>query len=122
MGFKVHITNTKEEYDCLPTEHLLQGMMRLSRKGIPVGCRGGGCGVCKVEILDGEYETKKMSRAYVTAEEEAQGIVLACRVFPRSDLTLEVTGKCQRQFEKKFDQSAFPSRNLSASSVTTSAE
>ncbi len=34
-----------------------------------------------------------MSRDYVTAEEEAEGIVLACRTFPRSNLSLEVIGK-----------------------------
>lgn len=59
-------------------------------KVISVGCHGGGCGVCCVQILAGEFETKKMSRKHIPLEHQEQGIVLACRVYPRSDLEIEV--------------------------------
>ncbi len=39
-----------------------------------------------------------MSRSYVSAEEIAQGIVLACRVYPRSEIRLEVQGKMIKAF------------------------
>ena len=42
-----------------------------------------------------------MSRCHVSEEEQAAGVVLACKVFPLSDITLRVIGKCQRQFERK---------------------
>lgn len=80
--FLVHIENSAEEYLCAADQDLLRGMEALGRRGIPVGCRGGGCGVCKVQITAGEYEARKMSRSYVSAEEIAAGIVLACRVYP----------------------------------------
>lgn len=89
----VLIEETGESFRCAQNESLLRGMERLGKKGIPVGCRGGGCGVCKVEIVSGDYTKKVMSRAYVTQEEEAAGQVLACRVFPRSDIQLRVLGK-----------------------------
>ncbi len=89
----VTIIDTGEVYACAESQHVLKGMVSLGKRGIPSGCHGGGCGVCKVKITKGEYETKVMSRDYVTVEEEAQGIVLACRTFPRSDLSLEVIGK-----------------------------
>ncbi len=65
-----------------------------SQSGIaPKGCHNGGCGVCKIQIHSGEYETKKMSRKHVTQEEEDSGIALACRVFPKSDMSIEFIAK-----------------------------
>lgn len=91
--FNVLIEETGESYRCSPGESLLAGMERLGRKGIPVGCRGGGCGVCKVEITSGSYLKRVMSRDYVSVEDEAADRVLACRVRPTSDITLRVLGK-----------------------------
>ncbi|WP_150427618.1 2Fe-2S iron-sulfur cluster binding domain-containing protein [Dechloromonas sp. CZR5] len=91
--FNVLIEETGETYRCSPQESLLAGMERLGKKGIPVGCRGGGCGVCKVEITAGTYFKRVMSRDYVSVEDEAAGRVLACRVRPTSDITLKVLGK-----------------------------
>lgn len=91
--YNVLIEETGETFRCSPAESLLVGMERLGKKGIPVGCRGGGCGVCKVEITTGTYQKRVMSREYVSAEEEAQDRVLACRVRPTSDITLKVLGK-----------------------------
>ena len=92
MRYTVTIADTGETYACAETENLLVGMERLGKKGIPVGCRGGGCGVCKVEVVHGQVETKIMSRYHVSEEEEAEGKVLACRAYPRSDITLKVIG------------------------------
>jgi ferredoxin len=96
MSHKVFIEDTQEEYRCREDQHLLAGMEALGRKGIPVGCRGGGCGVCKIEITSGEYTKRVMSRDHVSVEEEARGCVLACRVRPQSDITLRVVGKMKK--------------------------
>lgn len=53
-----------------------------------VGCKGGGCGKCKVKVTEGTYSSKKMSRAHITPRDEEQSIVLACRIFPRSDIAI----------------------------------
>jgi len=79
-------------YRCSDSRTLLEGMEALGRKGIPVGCRGGGCGVCKIQIVHGDVTTRPMSREHVSAEDEAAGRVLACRVRPASDVTLRVLG------------------------------
>ena len=107
-SFRVLISNTGEEFNCSENDNVLKGMEQLARKGIPVGCRGGGCGVCKIQIDSGEYRALKMSRSYVTREEEAGGIVLACRVFPQSDISLTVLGK----MVKKFELYAVPAQRL----------
>lgn len=105
-GYTVTIGDTGEQYQCRPDETLLKAMERLGKKGIPVGCRGGGCGVCKVKILSGDTERKRMSRAHVTEQEEAAGYLLACRAFAASDVELTVIGKMQKAFVKSTAMSA----------------
>ena len=93
----VCVAQTGETYACATNESLLRGMVRLGRRGIPVGCINGGCGVCKVRIVEGQVQALgPVSRAHVSAEEEAARTTLACRVAPRCAITLEVTGRLAR--------------------------
>lgn len=106
---QVTIMQTGETYLCAIGENLLKGMTLLGRKGIPVGCVNGGCGVCKVKITEGSVETLgPVSRAHVTAEEEREGYTLACRVGPASEVVLEVAGKFVKPFTRGFDKQATP--------------
>lgn len=86
--FKIFVENKDDEFDCPPEKSLLSGMEQQTKKAIAVGCRGGGCGYCKIRILSGDYDTKKMSIKFVTHEEQQQGFALSCRVFPRSDMNI----------------------------------
>lgn len=95
--YSVRLENTGEAFPCREDQSVLLGMEALGRRGIPVGCRGGGCGVCKVHITEGQFLARKMSRACVSVEEEAAGVVLACKVFPRSDLVMSVIGKMTKK-------------------------
>ncbi len=96
MQYRITIENSKETYPCSERKNLLLGMESLGRRGIPVGCRGGGCGVCKIQVTSGTYLKRKMSRTVVSETEEADHIVLACRCTPTSDLTLKVLGKMEK--------------------------
>ena len=96
MSFEIYIENTGETFGCRSEDNVLKAMEQLRRKGIPVGCRNGGCGVCKVKVASGRYTTQKMSRACVSVEEEAAGFALACRTHPQSDLKINVVGKMVR--------------------------
>jgi len=93
MRYEITIDNTAETYPCAEGQTLLQGMEHLGRRGIPVGCRGGGCGVCRIRVTSGTYRKKKMSRAVISEADESSGVVLACRCLPTSPLTLTVLGK-----------------------------
>jgi 3-phenylpropionate/trans-cinnamate dioxygenase ferredoxin reductase subunit len=105
----VHVLPTEETYACATSESLLAGMLRLGRKGIPVGCVNGGCGVCKVHVLEGQCQSLgPVSRAHVSAEEEAHGFTLACRVAPVTPVRLEVVGKFEKPFRKGFAAKAIP--------------
>lgn len=67
---------------------LLMALEYVGYSGVPAGCRGGGCGACRIKVLSGSYESKKMSRTHVSEDEEKNGVVLACRTTPHSDLRI----------------------------------
>ncbi len=99
----VALTQTGERYPCAHDESLLAGMLKLGRKGIPVGCASGGCGVCKVRVVEGAiHALGPVSRAHVSADEECQGVTLACRVAPSTPVVLEVVGKFEKPFFKGY--------------------
>lgn len=91
--FRIEIMETQEVIECLPGETILLAVRKLGKKGIPLGCSGGGCGVCKIQIHAGRYETGKMSRAHISLEDLGKGIVLACKTKPLSNLRIAVLGK-----------------------------
>jgi ferredoxin len=92
----ITIEDTGEVYRCSANQSVLAGMEHLGRKGIPVGCRGGGCGVCKIKVLNGSFSARAMSREHVSEQDENDGQVLACRIYPTSDLRLRVLGKLKK--------------------------
>ncbi len=77
-------------FDVRVGERVLHEMIKRQVTDIPVGCRGGGCGVCRVSVVEGEYVTKRMSRKHVSEADEADGVALACRVIPSSDLVVKL--------------------------------
>lgn len=96
-AFQIQVSPGGDTFRCPGSETLLQGMVGLRRKGIPSGCRNGGCGICKIRVLTGHVsKAGTMSRAHVSLQQEEQGFCLACRVKPLSDLTVEVLGGMER--------------------------
>src|SRR6218665_229613 len=85
----VLVEQTGERYACATTESLLQGMLRLGRKGIPVGCVNGGRGGWE----GGAGRRGRVGGAQVREAEEQQGFPLGCRVAPATSVTLRVVGK-----------------------------
>ncbi len=95
--FRIVLADSGAEFVCAADQNVLNAMERLGRRGIPVGCRGGGCGICRVQVLaGGRYRTLKMSRAQISAADEASGICLACKLIPEGDLTLRALGPLLR--------------------------
>ena len=87
--YRIRVLERDTEFDCAPGQLLLHAMESCARKDIPVGCRCGGCGLCLIRVVEGHYDSKRMSRAHVSEADEASGRVLACRIFPSSDLIIE---------------------------------
>jgi len=96
--FTVTIEGVSGQSHCRADERVLvaleraQGLGRLKGlpRRLPVGCRRGGCGICRARVLSGEYEHSPMSRTHISAADEADGIILACSIYPLSDLTLRL--------------------------------
>lgn len=93
MTTSVRFQGTEIEFGVRDGEAVLIAMERKGLAVVPVGCRGGGCGICKVRVLEGAYHTGPMSRAKVSAGEEDEGYALACRLYAEGPLVLEVIGK-----------------------------
>ncbi|MGB3071685.1 MAG: 2Fe-2S iron-sulfur cluster-binding protein [Ottowia sp.] len=116
----VRVMQTGESYFCAPDESLLHGMLRLGRKGIPVGCASGGCGVCKVRIAQGTvHQLGPISRAHVSPDEERDGYTLACRAGPCCAVELEVAGRFVKPFCNGYLQPVRPCVPESVTTTTT---
>jgi ferredoxin len=87
--YQIEVTNRQQEFAVPEGELLLHAMEKACQQAIQVGCRGGGCGMCKIKVLQGSFRAKRMSKAHITEQEAEAGYALACRVFPESDLVIE---------------------------------
>jgi ferredoxin len=97
MAHQITVTASGECFACAEDLNVLAAMERARCRSIPVGCRNGGCGACKVRVTAGRFHTAKMNRAVVSEQEQAQGCVLACKLFPREDLSVQVLGRAWQQ-------------------------
>ena len=86
---RITVVNRQATYRCREDKTLLMGMEAQQVQAIHVGCRGGGCGMCKIRILGGDFRKKRISRAHIQEYEEQQGYALACRILPRGDMLIE---------------------------------
>jgi ferredoxin len=76
-------------FPCGHEQSVLKAMEQHALRCVPVGCRGGGCGLCKVVVLSGKYQCGPMSRKHMPDSALLCGEALACRLYPLSDLTIE---------------------------------
>jgi CDP-4-dehydro-6-deoxyglucose reductase len=65
----------------------------LARAGLRyrVGCKRGGCGICKVQLVLGEVTYERPIAANVlTDDERVEGICLSCRAVPLTNIVIEL--------------------------------
>ena len=74
---------------CKGGQDVLSAVVSAGVQRMMVGCRGGGCGVCRVIVRSGTYEAGRMSKRHVTSADAATVFALACRLYPTSDLEIE---------------------------------
>src|SRR3954470_11885451 len=74
----------------LPDETLLRALGRVGLR-YRVGCKRGGCGICKVQLLLGEVRYERPIAASVLSDDEwVEGICLSCRAVPLTDVVIEL--------------------------------
>ena len=74
-------------FRCGPGQTILRAV-NCEGERIATGCRGGGCGVCRIRILSGSARFGPMSSAHVSPEMRRDGWTLACRTIPLTDLVI----------------------------------
>ena len=75
---------------CRREETVLSAILR-SRAKVAFGCRGGGCGTCKMRLISGRVEHGRCSAAVLLEAEKENGSFLSCQARALSDLTVELT-------------------------------
>lgn len=88
--FTVSVPALNISFPCNSNEYVLTAMCRAGLLRQMWGCRGGGCGICKVCILSGSIFREKMSCEHISKAEEEAGYALACRIRPESDLIIRL--------------------------------
>ncbi len=76
-----------------PEETVLSGLYKAGY-AYTIGCRRGGCAICKVDCHVGTFHYNRPIADTVLSEEElADGTCLSCRAAPVDDLTIELRGE-----------------------------
>jgi ferredoxin len=87
--YRITVQDTGECFPCTGDQAVLAAMIRSRRGPLDYGCCNGGCGVCRMRIVSGDWDLfRPMSRAHVSERELEQGIALLCCVQPRSDMII----------------------------------
>ncbi len=95
MPHRITIEGSAQAFSSQAGQSALDAMVGRP-SALEVGCRSGGCGVCRVEVLHGDYHCGDMSAEQISPECRAAGIALACRLYPGSDLHLRPLGRRPR--------------------------
>ena len=76
-----------------PGETVLSGLYKAGF-AYTVGCRRGGCAICKVDCRSGEFSyNHPVADTVITDPERTDGTCLTCRAVPETDLTIELRGE-----------------------------
>jgi CDP-4-dehydro-6-deoxyglucose reductase len=79
-----------------PGETVLGGLYKAGY-AYTIGCRRGGCAICKVDVREGEFTyNRPVADTVISEQERTDGTCLSCRAVPDSDLTIEMRDACLR--------------------------
>lgn len=96
--FIINIMFEDKKFYCNENESISSAMKKIDSNHSIVGCCNGGCGVCKIKILKGEYSVGRVSRKHLSDYELGKGYTLACRTFPKSDMKIMYVGRDQQKY------------------------
>lgn len=69
-------------------ETILEGLYRHGY-AYRIGCRRGGCAICKVDLIEGSVGyNRSVADTVLSADEIAAGTCLSCRAVPKTDITI----------------------------------
>ena len=77
----VTVANTGQTFSC-PADELILDAGLSAGIGLPHNCRGGACGTCKSQVLEGEVDHGWVMSFAISEEEKAAGKCLICQSKP----------------------------------------
>ena len=89
-AYTITLTPVGDTVLCDAEETVLAGILRSGAR-VVFGCRGGGCGTCKMRLMSGQLDHGRCSAAVLPEEEKKDGWFLSCQARALTDLTLELT-------------------------------
>jgi ferredoxin len=88
---KLTVAGTGVSVELREGESILAGLFRAGY-AYRVGCRRGGCGVCKVDLVDGDvHYAATVSEQVLTPDDRAAGACLSCRAVPVTDSKIRLS-------------------------------
>ena len=105
IGFTIRIDETSTVVESHDEDTVLEALLRAGC-GIPYECSAGGCGSCKVTLLDGELGEILDNPPGLKDRDRRKGKRLACVSRPRSDCRISV------QFDSAYEPKIRPSRQI----------
>jgi alkene monooxygenase reductase len=94
----ISVSPFAHEFSCKNGETLLEAALR-NGVLLKYGCKHGGCGTCKVRLLDGDV-TERGSTFALSMEDQANDLILACASIPLEPCVIDVepSGLTEEEF------------------------
>jgi NAD(P)H-flavin reductase/ferredoxin len=88
-AFHIRILPFDHQIECKSNQTILRAILEQGRY-LRYGCKNGGCGSCKVQLVEGAVEQGGSSLA-LSPSERSEGYALICTAMPLSDCTLNAS-------------------------------
>ena len=88
MSYSVRIESTNHVFQVNEGESILDAALRQSII-LPYGCRGGACGACKGQVLEGHVTYDEGLPMGLSEEDYNKGFALFCKAIPQSDVVIK---------------------------------
>ena len=88
MSYSVRIESTNHVFQVNEGESILDAALRQSII-LPYGCRGGACGACKGQVLEGRVSYDDGLPMGLSEEDYNKGFALFCKAIPQGDVVIK---------------------------------
>ncbi len=85
--YEITVQPFGDTFTCNEGETILDAALR-EHRFLRYGCKHGGCGTCKVELVDGDVDLTTSSYALPPSERDA-GTILVCQSYPLDDCEID---------------------------------
>ena len=88
-ALQIGFQNSEPSFACEPGDGMLRAALR-SGVGLPYECASGGCGVCRVQLIEGEVQDLWPQAPGLPQRQRERGFRLACQSRPLTNCTIRV--------------------------------